>query len=171
VRGNRADQCIKGDIDIEGMRQEAADKAGETYDLVRSVAGDMSKHKTWKRCQEECQTGENDDKGEPKVDWDKARKMYNAQPTVKRLRDNQDTIWHEVDDFLMSREAHVANARARAIATFAVVKDGKWFERGEMGWWGVVRDEKDRDEWVMHFASLIDDLPDNALLTVVDCHI
>jgi len=171
VTGNRADQCIKGDIDIEGMRDEAADKAGKEYDLVRGVAGDMSLHKTWKRCQEECQTGEFDEKNEPKVDYDKARKLYAAQDTVKRLRKNQDTIWFEADEFLMSREAHVANARARAIATFAVVKEGKWYERGEMGWWGLVRDEKDRDEWVMHFASLIDDLPDDTLLTVVDCHI
>lgn len=168
---DRADQCIKGDIDVEGMRDEAADKAGKDYDLVRGVAGDMSLHKTWDRCKEECQTGEFDDKNEPKVNWDTARKLYNGQDTVTRLRKNQDTIWFEADEFLMSREAYVANARARAIATFAVVKDGKWFERGEMGWWGVVRDEKDRDEWVMHFASLIDDLPDSALLTVVDCHI
>jgi hypothetical protein len=35
----------------------------------------------------------------------------------------------------------------------------------------MVRDEKDRDEWNLQFSKLIDELPDNAILTVVDCHI
>ena len=47
-----------------------------------------------------------------------------------------------------------------AFTTFAVIKDGKWYERGEMGWWGVVSDEKNKDEWRAQFANLIDSLPD-----------
>lgn len=55
--------------------------------------------------------------------------------------------------------------------SFAVVKDGEWFERGEMGWWGVIADEKDPEEWDKQFAQLLKDLPPTAWLTVVDCHI
>jgi hypothetical protein len=40
-----------------------------------------------------------------------------------------------------------------------------------MGWWGVVRDEKDADEWYTQFASLVDSLPGDTVMTVVDCHI
>lgn len=57
------------------------------------------------------------------------------------------------------------------IQTFAVIKDGKWYERGEMGWWGIVSDEKDEDEWKNQFKSLLNDLPDETLLSVYDCHI
>ena len=33
--------------------------------------------------------------------------------------------------------------RYSKFSTFAVVINGKWYERGSMGWWGIVSDEKD----------------------------
>lgn len=35
----------------------------------------------------------------------------------------------------------------------------------------MVADEKNKDDWNAQFAKLIDDLPDDTRLTVVDCHI
>lgn len=54
-------------------------------------------------------------------------------------------------------------------STFAVLMDGKWHERGDMGWWGIVRDDK--SDWKGTFADLFNQIPDGKLLTVVDCHI
>ena len=87
------------------------------------------------------------------------------------LRKNEETSWYDADDYLCSREVFILRSRNAAFSTFAVVKDGKWYERGEMGWWGVVRDEKDADEWYTQFASLVDSLPGDTVMTVVDCHI
>ena len=56
-------------------------------------------------------------------------------------------------------------------STYAVLKDGKWYEKGEMGWWGISTNEKSDSEWNSEFHKLIEDLPDDTLLTVVDCHI
>jgi len=56
-------------------------------------------------------------------------------------------------------------------STFAVLKDGKWYEKGKMGWWGITTNEKADDEWNNEFQKLIEDLPDDTLLTLVDCHI
>jgi len=61
--------------------------------------------------------------------------------------------------------------RQVAVSTFAVLKDGKWYEKGEMGWWGIVSDEKDPDEWHDQFNKLIEELPDDTLLSLYDCHI
>ena len=58
-----------------------------------------------------------------------------------------------------------------SIATFAVVKDGKWYEKGEMGWWACVSDEKEPEAWVKEFEGFLESLPDNTLLSVYDCHI
>lgn len=55
--------------------------------------------------------------------------------------------------------------------TFAVLKDGQWYERGEMGWWGIVIDEEDIETWSAKFRELLENLPPEAFLTVVDCHI
>ena len=57
------------------------------------------------------------------------------------------------------------------IVTFAVVKDGEWYERGEMGWWGIVSDEKDTEVWNNQFNKLLNDLPEDTLLSMYDCHI
>ena len=54
---------------------------------------------------------------------------------------------------------------------FAFVKEGQWYERGRMGWWACVSNEKDRDEWNRQFNKMMDELPANTLLTLVDCHI
>ena len=53
--------------------------------------------------------------------------------------------------------------------TFAVIKDGKWFEKGQMGWWACVSNED--DEWDGKFKELFDSLDDDVLLSVYDCHI
>jgi len=55
--------------------------------------------------------------------------------------------------------------------TFAVLKDGKWYEKGNMGWWAIVSNEKDPNEWTTEFCKMIDELPEDTLLSVVDCHI
>ena len=55
--------------------------------------------------------------------------------------------------------------------TFAVIKDGKFYERGKMGWWGVISDSKEYDKWIEEFDKLIDGLSDDTLLSVYDCHI
>lgn len=60
---------------------------------------------------------------------------------------------------------------APAITAFAVLKDGEWTERGSMGWWGMVAHEKDSAEWEPTVSALVDTLPDECWITVVDCHI
>lgn len=57
------------------------------------------------------------------------------------------------------------------LPTFAVVKEGEWFERGEMGWWGMVADEKDDELWEYEFKNLVKNLPPDTLLSLFDCHI
>lgn len=57
------------------------------------------------------------------------------------------------------------------IVCFALLKGGQWFERGEMGWWGCVSNERPDDEWDEEFKKLVSELPDETLITIVDCHI
>ena len=59
----------------------------------------------------------------------------------------------------------------RSVATFAVLMDGEWYERGNMGWWGIIANEKGQDVWEEEFWKLIEKLPPNTWLSVYDCHI
>lgn len=75
------------------------------------------------------------------------------------------------------RENPVAETRAQylkrcaGVSAHAVLKDGEWYEKGEMGWFGCVSDEKAPDSWKDEFNNLIDGLPDDTLLSLYDCHI
>lgn len=55
--------------------------------------------------------------------------------------------------------------------TFAVLHDGKWYERGEMGWFGAVSGEKSQDTWDKEWHNLVDLLDPEDEVTLVDCHI
>lgn len=54
-----------------------------------------------------------------------------------------------------------------------VTEEGDWIERGNMGWWGCVSNEKDLDIWESEFKNYVKSLnpEDNLLVTVVDFHI
>lgn len=109
-------------------------------------------------------------------DDEEARKVYWGQPLIKALSGAGLLPFNgDYRDFYCldsgGRDAFVARARDQAISTHAVLKDGVWCERGEMGWWGVVSDAKSADEWLSEVAKLLESLPDDTLLSVYDCHI
>ena len=56
--------------------------------------------------------------------------------------------------------------------------DGTWHERGQMGWWTVVSNEKDKDVWgeevksyVQHLAELPEEEREEIVVYAVDFHI
>lgn len=58
--------------------------------------------------------------------------------------------------------------------TFAVIdNNGKWYEKGEMGWFGVSFDTPEESyEWdINYFDRFIKGLDEDMIITIVDCHI
>lgn len=57
-------------------------------------------------------------------------------------------------------------------STFAVLtKDGEWKERGNMGWWGMVADEKEQDDWDKEYKEILNSIPAEDWIVLVDVHI
>lgn len=55
---------------------------------------------------------------------------------------------------------------------FALVDlEGAWHERGEMGWFAMVSNEKDADVWRAQYMAAVAALPTDTWLINVDCHI
>lgn len=52
-----------------------------------------------------------------------------------------------------------------------VTPNGIWNEKGEMGWWACVSNEKDENEWKREFIEYVKNLDDDVIVTAVDCHI
>lgn len=158
IEAGYCDQAKKGDIDFDAMRDEKGAKAAATWDKAYSLHHGQT-WETWPAMRE-------------RLGVEEARKQYHEQPAIQAMRKDDDLRWHDsLDVFMQSRDEFIQAARDRAIVTFAVVKEGQWFEKGEMGWWACVSNEKDQNDWNRQFNELLDGLPDDTVLTVVDCHI
>lgn len=154
-----ADQVLKGDIDIDGMRNEAGLKAQNTYEKMMRIFGDLPPNITWEDVRESF-----------KDDINGAREFYNSQPRVVAIRDSRE--WgYNADDFLISKEEYIEDARNAALSPYAVVKDGKWYQKGRMGWFWMSTNEMTQQEWNKQVSDMIDSIPDDTMISLVDCHI
>jgi hypothetical protein len=105
-----------------------------------------------------------------------ARRQYHEQPWITALQEASlmPFLGDPLEEWCVhsgGREAFVRHARDGAGLTHAVLMDGRWYEQGRMGWFGMVTDEKDQTTWEREFARLVDRLPDECYLAVVDVHI
>lgn len=150
----KVDQCFKGDIDFDRMRlEERVDALAEYQKFMIAL------------------------NGEPfPPDWTEFRQKYDnieearcAYANIQSVKNLRQSSFYDYESLLKSEEQYVEERVSRVINTFAIIKDGKWYERGQMGWWGVVSNEK--DGWDYEFKKLFDSLPDDTLLSVYDCHI
>ena len=165
AKDGHCDQTFKRYIDFEGMRKEAEDEAAKHYDFAVSIFGDTPVNETFDEIKKRLTI------------TDDAREAYWAQPRCvawSKKKEEMRNSWElgffaSPDDYLISREQFLQNARNSAMVTHAVLKDGKWYEKGEMGYWGFVHGEK--DTWENEFNKLLDSIPEDELLSVYDCHI
>jgi hypothetical protein len=164
-----ADVCLKSAIDFKSMRKEARDNAAKVYDAVHEAIKGTPEPELWVSVLEKY----------PKEEIDTARKEYHDQPRVKAFskfsgsKEGSEMLgfFSNVENFNMPREQYLANASNHVGVPFALIRHGKWYEQGRMGWWGMVADEKDPETWNSMVSKLMDELADTTLLVVIDCHI
>ena len=166
---DRCDQCCIGDLDIGAMESEDMVKAAKEYDEFHNkvlVPSEFAVIEKWDYVRKTMFPG----------DIDAARAYYNNHPIMELMAKEKmhsfgcvATKYHIGEE--NPRHKFIEDARCAAFSTFAVLKDGEWYEKGSMGWWGMVSDEKLEYDWNAKFTELIHELPDNTLITVVDCHI
>lgn len=156
----RVDAAFLKDIDINGMMQEEAKKAYKIFRKAKKlIAGESFKH--WE-----------DVRNMFKDDIKEAKKFYNNQPPIKRFNKSTDFgLFSNAEDFDMKEIDYVKKAEDATLSPFAVLKDGKWHEKGEMGWWACVTNEKDQTDWNIEVNKLINGLPGDTLISIYDCHI
>jgi hypothetical protein len=127
-----ADIVIKHDIDVEYMRNEVEQSYLKRWDIVHAGVTDFT-FTTWDELLKQRDDG--------KITIDEARKLYKEQVPVKefnQLIKKHDDIfgWSaSLGDYLVTREEYARQGRDSALTTHAILNDGKWYERGEMGWW------------------------------------
>lgn len=178
--GTRADQARYGDIDWAAMLAKHAEFWTNVYDYVWPKIKDTPEGLPWADFYERAERGE--------ITFDQAREEWEIQPRVaiaKELaeiaRSEQTTsdvaswiswdLRNEAYTFTSDKAMFVKNRAEEALRTFAVVKDGRWFEKGKMGWFAAVHGEKDPETWSSIWNSLVQSCDSDTLITIVDCHI
>lgn len=160
-REEYVDRIRKGDVDFQRQRDAAETEARDLWTACRAVTGGAS-WLSWDVCHTQETNVEN------------ARALYNQQSAIVALRacgDERFRAWNINDDLALDLESYIKLCRDKAFTTYAFVRDSVWTERGTMGWFGMSSDEMDYAEWRSKFNTMLDELPDDTMLTVVDCHI
>ena len=155
--GQHMDRLVKSDLDIAGMTAKQHE-AGETEynDLHAIIAG--RNFSTWRSLDIE-----------PIED---RREFYHAQQVVKDIRasDKFGIFFDDLDGAAMSKEDYTLQYIGRRVGTFGILWMS-WHQRGDMGWFGMISNEKDPLSWEKEWFAILDEVPGNRYLTIVDCHI
>ena len=108
--------------------------------------------------------------------YDKAIRWWEVVVDGSPLKENEDKKdflnLYKVEYLLKKYKDKETYATCQSVfSTFAVVlPNGKWYERGKMGWWACVSNEE--YEWDLKYKErFIDTANPDWTLTVVDCHI
>lgn len=156
---NIGNQVQVKDLPLEQLRTLAEEKAAKRYDRLMKIVNGREIPDWGATC------------AKYPNDIEKAREEFRKNPVVKAVDKDAEFTWIDWNDYQCTRDEYLDRARKGAIATFAFVKDGEWFERGDMGWFGCVSNEKDKNTWNDVFNKMLDDLSPDTWLTLVDCHI
>ncbi len=133
-------------------------KSGQCVDsaMIKDIdfSPDKKEYEMYKRWWEVAIDGEPLKKGEKKEDFES---WYKKEYYLDRYKDKETYAKLQT-----------------SLSTFAVVTpDGKWNEKGSMGWFGTSSETGDESyEWDTHFKErFIDTFPEDTIVTIVDCHI
>lgn len=163
------DQTYKCNIDIVGMRDEAENNCRKRYDEVCKIFGG-----TIPKVEHKWSTIiDGDNPYFNKMSIEEKREFYHNQPALKEVDKHKKELGYffEIEEYDKPLDLLVKEARDSALSTFAILYDGKWYERGTMGWWASVSNEKEKSEWTQEFSEIFDSLPDDTLISIYDCHI
>lgn len=162
-REGYADVIRKRDVDWEGMAHEAAEEAGRAWDAAHAILDQYPRPHFWSEYLDAIDNG--------RMAEDAAREEYHAQPAVQAILQHPMGWPSALQEAYESRDRYCAKAAMLAGVTYAVLKDGQWYERSTEGRFGTNERGVTETEWAQVFAELVGSAPDDAVLTVVDCHI
>lgn len=180
---DRCDQGLKSAIDFDGMYNEAADRASVRYEQIANLFGGSIPVviRTWEDiCADESLNTKDLRNATYRaqdaiVAYEELKKTFpTGSPDLTEIQEDflHGFSWgNELEEFSCTREEYVGKAMIDALSTFAIVKDGKWYEKGQMGWWAIVTNEQDEKEWNTQVQKLIAEASENTLFSLYDCHI
>jgi hypothetical protein len=136
-------------------------KAKINYSKYCAIKNNYPDVKGWKECSKMFAN-----------DFEKARKFYHEQDGIKQIKEATNLFLDCPIDYYGDSLGLFIAKRINGVGTpFAVITDGRWFERGSVGWWGCVSNEMGEGEWNKQVSELYNGLRPDTLVSLYDCHI
>jgi hypothetical protein len=158
------DQALVKDIDMDATFKQTKDKAERVFNKIASIVGvDYRGHirqpeLTWDECKLRVR------------DLGKASQLYDKQLVMKKYRSKELAGYVgfiDIKYFDCDLQEYIRRSCSDKIATYAIVKGSKWIALGD-GEGSETGEEA--YEWASNFFDrFIKPLPENTLLTIVDC--
>ena len=163
--GAKVDQARKVDVDIDAAISAGAAKMASEWDAMDKATGG-DRWTSWVDI-----LGGGDPSKVPYKEIEEARPKYWNQPALAKLKAvEQFSRFRDLDDLLLPRAEYILIKGKRCASMFALLHNGQWHQRGQMGWWASVSDDKG-NSWDDEYFRLFDAIPNDHFVTVVDCHI
>lgn len=166
--GGTANGAPKRFLNLEGMRSEAAERAGREWDAFDVLRSQYPQGQGWSAF---CARHRADPTGYPMA---RARADYGDQPLIRACRESPMRYRGcPIDAYGSDRRSHARRAHDHGVLGYALLtSEGEWIAPGEMGWFASSDDDQDdRDAYARKANSYINDLSGDTYLIAVDCHI
>ena len=139
------------DIDWEAERDKISKEAHKQYDEFEKATEGLTLHHTWR---------ELFDNSGPEGRQE-ARETYRAQEWVKAASSCANLLFEVPEDYFKvnagGRDAFLIEKLGSVGVPYSYVDlDGKWHQKGEMGWFGMSTDDKDQFDWAADYFGYID---------------
>ncbi len=123
--------------------------------------------KNGERCNR-CLVKEVDFEGMKRAEIEDHSKYYDKEITEAKEQKREPFFWGFEDT--PTKEEWMAKFKPW-ICPYAVLHEGEWMEKGEMGWWGIDNPHCADEEWDEKFQEFIKELDPETEIAIVDCHI
>ena len=155
-------------IDFETMMESSKLEASQRYENFQRLIKVYGVPKTWEEIKQESSELE-----------EEIRKNFWAQPIILEMqKEKLLQLFSSPEDVLeygdgsdKVAQEYIETHRLSVVIPFALIHQGKWHQRGEMGWFGTSKSEMTRAQWIRHAWSIIESLPPQSKLALMDCHI
>lgn len=166
------DVIQKQDVDFEGMKNKEIESINKLWDHIEKTTQGLE-IPNWEALREKCKAKALKNGKEEQDAINEARKDYYKSPAIKALVENDPFFLMSYSDVIDStREQCIAQAQNDVIQAYAFIDlEGRWHERGKMGWFGMSSDELSKEQWQEHLTNYFNSVDDDVYLINVDCHI
>lgn len=148
---------------FDKVRTAASARAEELCKNVKLTGSDLAewKWKTASRLRDELGAMSS-------VTWE----SFIAQSGIQLVMEWKLHQFIQFDWVLLETEEELLDSvRDAHCLPFAIVDSNGWREKGEMGWFGMSRNDKASKTWREEVLAWWESLPDDTTITIADCHI